>query len=368
MNDAAPVALFAGDPDAPEAADLGPDAAALRKAGRRAVAYGASSAAGEDAAPRGALVAARAHLSLIAADPPPWLASLRAALAGGSPGFLGRLAVFGRACALAAALKRGGAARVHSYGAGEGADVAMIAARLAGVAFSFSLRSHAPFFAARAGRLDRLIAAADLVACDGDFARSQCLIFASAEDEPKIVATTAEVEHAFFAAPRPEGGAPLHVVAGPTARDETAFETIATAFARLRRIRPDARLTLIGAPKPMAEARIETRPLADPDAIAASFAEAHVFVEAGIGLSVSPALRRAMAAGLPCVAARAPGLFEAIRDGESGLVVPPADPEALAAALERLAEDAPLRDRLGAAARDAAGRPNGRPTLAALLR
>ncbi|MEM8753547.1 MAG: glycosyltransferase, partial [Pseudomonadota bacterium] len=73
-------------------------------------------------------------------------------------------------------------------------------------------------------------------------------------------------------------------------------------------------------------------------------------------------------AGLPCVAARAPGLFEAIRDGESGLVVPPADPEALAAALERLAGDAPLRARLGAAARDAAGRPNGRPTLAALLR
>jgi glycosyltransferase involved in cell wall biosynthesis len=50
------------------------------------------------------------------------------------------------------------------------------------------------------------------------------------------------------------------------------------------------------------------------------------------------------------VGAAAGGL---VRDGETGLVVPAADARALRAAIERLLADAPLRARLGAAARDA---------------
>ena len=59
------------------------------------------------------------------------------------------------------------------------------------------------------------------------------------------------------------------------------------------------------------------------------------------------------AAGLPVVAAAHGGLPEVVRDGETGLLVPPGDEEALSRALTRLAGDAELRRRLGeAAARD----------------
>ena len=54
--------------------------------------------------------------------------------------------------------------------------------------------------------------------------------------------------------------------------------------------------------------------------------------------------------GLPVVTTDLPsGVTEVTRDGETGLVVPPGDPEALAAAMSRLAGDAALRARLGAA-------------------
>ena len=46
-----------------------------------------------------------------------------------------------------------------------------------------------------------------------------------------------------------------------------------------------------------------------------------------------------------------PGCRHFVRDGVEGLVVPPGDAIALADALERLARDAGLRERLGAAAR-----------------
>ena len=57
------------------------------------------------------------------------------------------------------------------------------------------------------------------------------------------------------------------------------------------------------------------------------------------------------ACGTPSVASDAPGLREALLDGETGLLAPHGDIEALAGAIRRLVEDSELRDRLGTGAR-----------------
>jgi glycosyltransferase involved in cell wall biosynthesis len=67
------------------------------------------------------------------------------------------------------------------------------------------------------------------------------------------------------------------------------------------------------------------------------------------GLGV--AALEAMAAGRALVASRVGGLAEVVVDGETGLLVPPEDPAALAGALGRLAADPALRARLGSAGR-----------------
>ena len=64
--------------------------------------------------------------------------------------------------------------------------------------------------------------------------------------------------------------------------------------------------------------------------------------------------REAMAYGRAVVASDTGGLPDAIRTEETGLLVPPRDPQALRAALLRLLSDDELRARLGAAARAAA--------------
>jgi len=58
---------------------------------------------------------------------------------------------------------------------------------------------------------------------------------------------------------------------------------------------------------------------------------------------------QAAAAGVPCIGSRVGGIPEAIADGITGLLVPVGDAAALAAAIDRLLGDAPLRERLGAA-------------------
>src|SRR6185503_17275917 len=68
--------------------------------------------------------------------------------------------------------------------------------------------------------------------------------------------------------------------------------------------------------------------------------------------SGSLALIEAFQAGLPVVASDCDGIPEDVVNGDSGILVPPGDPEALAAALARLVSDAELRRALSRRARD----------------
>ena len=81
--------------------------------------------------------------------------------------------------------------------------------------------------------------------------------------------------------------------------------------------------------------------------------QASVFVLPSRFEGMPNALLEAMAAGLAVVVTDAsPGPLEVVKHGVNGLVVPSDDPSALAAALDQLAADPGLRERLGVAARD----------------
>lgn len=66
---------------------------------------------------------------------------------------------------------------------------------------------------------------------------------------------------------------------------------------------------------------------------------------------VSQALMQAMACALPIVTTPVGSLTEVIHDGKTGLIVPPRDAQALAAAIVSLLDDPQLAARLGKAAR-----------------
>ena len=91
--------------------------------------------------------------------------------------------------------------------------------------------------------------------------------------------------------------------------------------------------------------------------LAAAYAEASIVVFPSVpaasgdqdGLCV--ALLEAMCVGSAVISSRMPGADIAIEDGVSGMLVPPGDVPALAAAMARLLEDPGLRDQFGAAAR-----------------
>lgn len=76
-----------------------------------------------------------------------------------------------------------------------------------------------------------------------------------------------------------------------------------------------------------------------------------LFVLSSLTEGWSIALMEACASGLPIVATRVGGNPEIVEDGVNGLLVPPADPRALADAIVSLLEDPDRVGRMGAAAR-----------------
>ena len=63
-------------------------------------------------------------------------------------------------------------------------------------------------------------------------------------------------------------------------------------------------------------------------------------------------LIEAAACGRPMVATDAAGCREVVHDGETGLLVPAADPKALAEAIAQLVRNSDLRAQMGARARE----------------
>jgi glycosyltransferase involved in cell wall biosynthesis len=85
-----------------------------------------------------------------------------------------------------------------------------------------------------------------------------------------------------------------------------------------------------------------------PDVLAAS----DLFVLPSLWEGLPMALLEGMATGLPVIATDVAGSRQVVVPGESGILVPPGDPHALASAMSHLLENDTERDRLGRAARE----------------
>ncbi len=113
--------------------------------------------------------------------------------------------------------------------------------------------------------------------------------------------------------------------------------------ARIRELGLEGRVQLLGS-RPRGE-------VAELVAGAALFAGSYGVGADGNRDGLPTVLVEAMALGTPCVATAVTGVPEAVIDGETGLLVPPDDVGALAAAIRRLLADAELGERLARAAR-----------------
>lgn len=135
--------------------------------------------------------------------------------------------------------------------------------------------------------------------------------------------------------------------------------TLLAAFAVLRRQHSRARLVLVGTGPLEGELRDEITRLGLGDAVMMTgmrddvltlLPGLDVFCLSSRHEGLPIALLEAMGSGVPAVCTDVGGIGQALRPELDGLLVPPGDPAALAASLDRLLADPDLRARLGTSA------------------
>jgi glycosyltransferase involved in cell wall biosynthesis len=175
----------------------------------------------------------------------------------------------------------------------------------------------------------------------------------------------AAVRAAAAAAPLARAGLglpPAGPVVGTLARFDPvkALDVLVRAFARTAAARPDARLVLVGDGPEAPRLRALTHELGMDGRVVFAGARADavrclplldLYASASHREGLPLALLEAMACGLPVVATAVAGHEDVVEDGGTGVLVPPGDESALAAAMTALLADPARRAALGGAGR-----------------
>jgi glycosyltransferase involved in cell wall biosynthesis len=238
-----------------------------------------------------------------------------------------------------------------------------VAAALAGVPVRM-FTVHGWAFSASSGPVATLYRWADRLAaplttmtiCVADEERAAGLAARTCHAARTVVIPNA-VDVATAPCARHDGDPPLVVAVGRLAAPKDAL-TLVRALGQARAHRFRALLVGDGPDRLAVEAELTALGLDHAVALAGSrrdvpelLARADVFVLSSRSEGAPISILEAMAAGVPVVASDVGGVGELVADGETGLLVPSADPARLSEALRRLLADPELRRRLGAAGR-----------------
>ena len=313
------------------------------------------------------------------ARPRRWLEALQLAWKTRQPGpkaLLWQAFYLAEAAVLARHLRREGVTHLHNHFGDSSGTVAMLTSVLADIPFSLTIHGPSIFFEPRRWHLGEKAARARFVACISHFCRSQVMVFTDPGDWTKLQIVHCGVHPDRYG--RTAGPAGDRMVFVGRLAAVKGVRVLLDALAEVRRTRPGATLTLVGDGPERAgiEAHAAALELSEAvrftgyltqDEVAAELAAADLFVLPSFAEGVPVVLMEAMATGLPVIATRIAGIPELVEEGVSGLLVPPGDAVALAAAIGELLADPDRRAAMGRAGRAKVAAEFDQATEAALL-
>jgi glycosyltransferase involved in cell wall biosynthesis len=292
-----------------------------------------------------------AHLQALRARPRAYVATLAAALRAGpvEPSVKARgLLYFCEAVVAWWHARRSGASHIHGVFAGPAADAAMLAARLGGEDWSWSLATHGTdMLQIPRSSLAAKIRSARFVTVSSDFGRSQLMVLVGQEHWPKIRVVHCGLDLTEYdGTPAPSDGEELRLITVGRLEREKGHTLLLDALATVRTARVS--LTVVGDGSELAALRAQAERLGiaervhfvgrvGQDEIRQHYARADAFCLSSLGEGIPVVLMEAMALRMPVIAPRLMGIPELVQDGTSGLLFAPGRADALAKSIEGLA-------------------------------
>jgi len=299
-----------------------------------------------------------------------FFAALGNALLGHRESFRGRIASLAHlfvACLWAGRLRRDGVSLIHSQWIHSGGTVGMYGAWLLGVPFSFTGHA-ADLFRERVALKDK-IRRAEFIICISTFHRDLFRSLGAREEQLAIAYCGLDLGH-FVALPREtRAGGPARILSAGRLVEKKGFTDLIEACRILAERGVSFRCTIAGSGPLEASLRrqVEDANLADRVIVTGEalkqeripefmrdgdlFCLPCVWAADGDVDGLPQLLMEAMACGLPSLSTRLVGIPDLVRHGETGLLVEPHDPPALAEAIQSLIDDPERAARLAEAGR-----------------
>lgn len=267
------------------------------------------------------------------------------------------------ALVLARHLRQREITHLHSHFAQASASVAMLAAEVSELPFSFTLHGPADLYETQHWHLSEKIARAAFVACISHYARSQGMLFSDPAHWDRLrIIHCGVVPQMYTQAPATsESGPGQELLFVGRLAPVKGLRVLLPALEAARETHPDLRLTIVGDGEDRAHLERLAAPLGEAvqftgylsqEEVAERLAGVDAFVLPSFAEGLPVVLMEALAAGKPAIAPRVAGVAELIEDGRTGYLFHAGDVAGLRSALEHLASDPEAGKALGAAGRD----------------
>ena len=306
--------------------------------------------------PKPAFYIARTLVKLLLRYPGRFFRTFQFAVRTSRPGVRGliyQLFYFVEAVLAAEILCRDSFDHVHNHIGDQSGTVTMFAAKLAGISYSISFHGWPVFYDAKNSRIKEKVLGAKFIRSISHYCSSQLLMFSGIESSSslKVIHCGVKLSDYTYRIPREEVKRILSIV---RMVPEKGLSFLLNALRMLTERHYDLELSLAGdgPSKPYLQTlaqelgihnRVHFLGFLDEDQIARELALSDIFVLPSFVEGVPVSAMEAMATGVPVVATNVGGTSELVEDGRTGLLVRPADSEALASAIARYIENYSLR-------------------------
>lgn len=258
--------------------------------------------------------------------------------------------------------KKQGSKQLHAHFSTQGCTVAMLAAQLMEINFSFTVHGPDEFYQVNEQHLEKKFAAANFIVCISDFAKSQVMKYTAFTDWDKLHVNYLGVDTAVF---KPEtrtkeNTTPVLLCVGRLFNAKGQGVLIQAAKILIERgLDFTVQFVGDGPDREALEQFSNTHKLTqhihflgkvNHDQIQDLQQQADIFVLPSFAEGIPIVLMEAMACGTPCVTTHITGIPELFSHDKDGLLVPPGNAVLLADALARLIQEPDTRERLKDAA------------------
>lgn len=294
-----------------------------------------------------------------------WKTALKSARPG-VKGFLYQLFYFQESLLLVQLLKKHQIEHIHNHFGDSSGTITMLASLQSGVGYSITIHGPHIFFEPLVWALDLKLKYAKFIACISHYCQSQIMLFSDAADWHKLKIVHCGIDFNHYQTVQSGHtavqGQPTKLIYVGRLAPEKGVGVMINSLIKLKQEGTAFELTLIGdgpervqleqlVAKNDLKDNILFHGYANQHTVRAKLLESDIFVLPSFAEGVPVSFMEAMASGIPVVGTNVGGVSELIEHGVTGLIIPPADEDALKNAISRYIKDPDLRMRISQAAR-----------------